>query len=60
MLKSTYYGLWAMMEVSLEAHDLWGVIDGSEINRKKDHFALSMIFNSISELQNNQIDIKRI
>ena len=37
MLTRTNYRLWAMrMEVSLEAHDLWGVIDGSEINQKKD------------------------
>ena len=33
MLTSTNYRLWAMMmEVSLKAHDLWGVIDGSEVN----------------------------
>ena len=60
MLTSTNYRLWAMrMEVSLEAHDLWGVIDGSEVNRKKDRLALSMILNSISESQSNQIDIKK-
>ena len=60
MLTSTNYPLWAMrMEVSLEAHDLWGVIDGSEVNRKKDRLALLMILNSISESQSNQIDIKK-
>ena len=60
MLTSTNYRLWAMrMEVSLEAHDLWGVIDGSEVNQKKDCLALSMIPNSISESQSNQIDIKK-
>ena len=60
MLTSTNYRLWAMkMKVSLEAHDLWGVIDGSEVNRKKDRLALSMILNSISESQSNQIDIKK-
>ena len=60
MLTNTNYRLWAMrMEVSLEANDLWGVIDGSEVNRKKDHLALSMILNSISESQSNQIDIKK-
>ena len=37
MLTSTNYRLWAMrMEVSLEGHDLWGVIDRSEVNQKKD------------------------
>ena len=60
MLTSTNYRRWAMrMEVSLDAHDLWGVIDRSEVNRKKDHLALSMILNSISESQSNQIDIKK-
>ena len=60
MLTSTNYSLWAMrMEVSLEAHDLWGVIDGSEVNRKKDRLALLMILNSIFESQSNQIDIKK-
>ena len=49
MLTSTNYCFWAMrMEVSLEAHDFWGVINGSEVNRKKDCLALSMILNSIS------------
>ena len=47
------------LEVSLEAHDLWGVIDGSEVNHKKNCPALLMILNSISESQSNQIDIKR-
>ena len=47
------------MEVSLEAHDLWEVIDGSEVNQKKDRLALSMILNSILESQSNQIDIKK-
>ena len=47
-ITSTNYPLWAMrIEVSLEAYDLWGVIDGSEVNRKKDRFALSMILDSI-------------
>ena len=60
MLTSTNYRLWAMrMEVSLEAHDLWGVIDGSEVNQKKDRLTLSMILNSIPESQSNQIDIKK-
>ena len=60
MLTSTNYRLWAMrMEVSLEAHDLWGVIDRGEVNRKKDRLALLMILNSISESQSNQIDIKK-
>ena len=57
MLTSTNYRLWAMrMEGSLEAHDLWGVIDGSEVNRKKDRLALSMI---LFESQSNQINIKK-
>ena len=48
-LTSTNYPLWATrIEVSLEAYDLWGVIDGREVNHKKDRFALSMILNSIS------------
>ena len=60
MLTNTNYHLWAMrIEVSLEAHDLWGVIDGSEVNWKKDRLALSMILSSISESQSNQIDIKK-
>ena len=42
-----------------EAHDLWGVIDGSDINCKKDSLVLSMILNSISDAQSNQIDIKK-
>ena len=59
MLTSTNYWLWdTRMEVSLEAHDLWGVIDGIEVNCKKDHLAFFMILNSISEAQSNQIDIK--
>ena len=50
MLTRKNYRLWAMRkEVSLEAHDLWGVIDGSEVNFKKDCLALLMILNSISE-----------
>ena len=60
MLTSTNYRLWDMrMEVSLEAHDLWGVIDESEINRRKDSLVLSMNLNSISESQSYQIDIKK-
>ena len=60
MLTSTHYLLWAMkMEVYLEAHDLWGVIDGSEVNRKKDRLVLLMILNSILESQSNQIAIKK-
>ena len=60
MLTSTNYRLWVMrMEVSLEAHDLWGVIDGSEVNRKKYRLELLMMLNSISESQSNQIDIKK-
>ena len=60
MLTSTHYLLWAMkMEVYVEAHDLWRLIDGSEVNRKKDRLALLMILNSISESHNNQIDIKK-
>ena len=47
------------MEVSLEAHDLWGVIDESEINRKTDHLALTVILNSISDSQSTEIDIKK-
>ena len=47
------------MEVSLKAHDLFGFIDGSEVNCKKDCHALSMILNSISESQSNQIHIKK-
>ena len=55
MLKSTNYRLGALrMEVALETHDMWGVIDGSEVNQKKDCLALSMILNSISESQGNQ------
>ena len=34
-------------------------MSGSEVNRKKDHFALQMILNSISKSQSNQIDIKK-
>ena len=60
MLTSTNYCLWDMrMKVSLEDHDLWGVIDGSKVNHKKDPLAFSMIQNSISESQSNQIDIKK-
>ena len=60
MLTSTHYCLWAMrIEVSLEAHDLWGVIDGSEVNCKKDRLALLLINNSISESQRNQVNIKK-
>ena len=60
MLTSTNYHLWGMrMEVSLEGHDLWGFIEGSEVNHNKGCLALSMIFNSISESQRNQIDIKK-
>ena len=52
MFTSTNYCLWVMrMKVSLEAHDLLGVNDGSEINHKKDCLALSMILNSILESQ---------
>ena len=50
MLTRTNYCLWAMrVEISLEAHDLWGVIDGSEVNHKKYCLALSMILNSMSD-----------
>ena len=60
MLTSTNYWHWALrMEVTLEAHDLWGFIDESEENRKKDRLALLMILNSISESQSNQIDINK-
>ena len=60
MLTSTNYHLWAMrMEVSLEAQELWEVIDGSEVNRNKNRLGLSMVLNSISESQSNQIDIKK-
>ena len=60
MLTSTNYHLWAMrMEVSLEGHDLWGVIEGSEVNHNKDCLALSMILHSISESQSNHTDIKK-
>ena len=47
------------MEVSLEAHDLWGVIDESEISCQTDHLELPMILNSISESQSTQIHIKK-
>ena len=47
------------MEVSLEAQDLWGFINESEVNCKKDSLALLMIINSISESQSNEIDIKK-
>ena len=41
MLTITNYCLWVMrMKVYLEVHDLWGVIDGSEVNCKKDYLAL--------------------
>ena len=43
----------------MEAHDLWGVIDGSEENHKKHRLALSMILNSILKYHNSQIDIKK-
>ena len=60
VLTSTNYLIWAMrMEVSLEVHDLWGVIDGIEVYRKSDHLALSMILSFILESQSNQIDIGR-
>ena len=36
-----------------------GVINGSELSRKKDHLALSMILNSIVESQSIQIHIKK-
>ena len=48
ILTSTNYRIWATrMEVTLEEHDLWGVIDGSDENCKKDHLVLSTILNSI-------------
>ena len=47
------------MEVSLEGHDLWGVIEGSEVNQNKDCRALSMILSSIYESQSNHIAIKK-
>ena len=47
------------MKVSLEAHNLWGFIDESEVNHKKDPLGLLMILNSILESQGNQIDIKK-
>ena len=41
MLTFTNYHHWAIrMEVTLEVHNLWGVIDGSSENRKKDCLAL--------------------
>ena len=50
MLTSKNYRLLAMrIEVSLEAHDLWRVIDGSEVNCKKDRLELSTILDSISK-----------
>ena len=47
------------MEVSLEDHDLCGVIEGSEVNLNKDCLVLSMILNSISKSQSNHIDINK-
>ena len=47
LLISTNYRLWAMrMEVYLEAHGLWEVMNGTEKNQKKDLQALSAILNS--------------
>ena len=60
MLTSPNYHRWDIrMEVTLEAHDLWGVINRNEENHKQDHLALSMILNFISESQSCQIDIKK-
>ena len=60
MLTCTKYHHWAMrMEVTLEAHEFLGVIDGIEENHKKDLLALLMIFNSISKSQSSQKDIKK-
>ena len=53
MLTSINYRLWVMrMEVYLEAHDLWGVIDGSELNHKKDRLVL------LSCIDNPQVHLK--
>ena len=48
-----------ILEISLEAHDLWEIFGRSEINRKKDRLALLLILNSISKSQSNQINIKK-
>ena len=47
------------MDAFLEAHDLYGVIYGSEVNLKKGCLALLMILNSILESQSNEIIIKK-
>ena len=44
------------MEVYVEAHGLWEVIIGAEINRKKDRQA---ILNSVSESVSFQLDVKK-
>ena len=59
LISTNYYLLAMRMKVSLEAHNLWGFIDESEVNHKKDPLALSMIVNSILESQGNQIDINK-
>ena len=46
-------------KVNLEAHGLREVIKGSKQNHNKDHLALSMILNSVSESQCHQINIKK-
>ena len=53
ILTSIKYRLWVMrMEVSLEAHDLWGVLDGSEVNHKKDRLVL------LSCIDNPQVHLR--
>ena len=46
-------------KLNLEAHGLREVIEGSKQNHNKDHLALSMILNYISESQCHQINIKK-
>ena len=47
------------MEVYLDAHGLWDVIEGNEENRKKDILALYAILSSIPESASFQMDIKK-
>ena len=48
-----------LSSLGYESHDLWEVIDGSKVNCKRDCLAFSMILNSISKSQSNQINIKK-
>ena len=61
ILSDTNYRLLAMrMEVYLEAHGLWEVIEGDEENQKKDRLVLSAILSSIPKSASFQMDIKKL